>query len=65
MEVIINNEKYVTQAQNLEQLINEKFPDAKGIAAAIGTSVIPRGEWPKTRLEDQASITIIRATRGG
>ena len=65
MEVFINKEKVVTQADNLEQLILERFPEAKGMAVAIGASVVPRTEWAETPLADQAVITIIRATRGG
>lgn len=65
MEVIVNNEKVSTQAENLEQLIAERLPDAKGTAVAIGMNVIPRAEWGNTPLTENVTITIIRATRGG
>ena len=65
MEVFLNNEKITTLAANLAQLIDERLPDTKGIAVAVGTTVVPRDRWESTPLADQASITIIRATRGG
>ena len=65
MEVYLNNEKTETGATTLAELIAAHLPDTKGIAVAVGTTVIPRAQWETTPLEDQASITIIRATRGG
>ncbi len=65
MEVIINNETVRTEAQNLRQLMEEKFPEARGIAVAVGTQVVPRARWEATLLTEQSVITVISATRGG
>lgn len=65
MEVILNNEKIVTQAENLEQLILESLPDAGDIAVAVGTTVVRRCDWAATILNENDVVTVIRATRGG
>ncbi|MCD8186905.1 MAG: sulfur carrier protein ThiS [Rikenellaceae bacterium] len=65
MEVIFNQEKITTRAATLSELIAERLPDTKGIAVALGNTVIPRTQWPETPLTDQAVITVIRAIRGG
>lgn len=65
MEVIFNNETITTQAIHLAELIAERLPDTKGIAVAVGTTVIPRDKWTETPVTDQCTVTVIRATRGG
>lgn len=65
MEVIINNESVETKAENLRQLMDERFPEAKGIAVALGTNVVGRSQWVDTPLTEGDVITVIRATRGG
>ena len=65
MEVFFNNEKITTQAANLAELIAERLPDTKGIAVAVGTTVISRDKWAETPVIDQCAVTVIRATRGG
>jgi len=65
MEVTLNNEKITTQAATLSDLISERMADTKGIAVAVGITVIPRDKWSRTPLAEGAVITVIRATRGG
>ena len=65
MEVIFNNEKITTQAANLAELVAERLPDTKGIAVAVGTTVVSRDKWAETPLANLCTITVIRATRGG
>lgn len=65
MEVTFNNEKITTQAATLADLIAERLSDTKGIAVAVGTTVIPRDRWAETPVTDQCTVTVIRATRGG
>ncbi|MCD7962711.1 MAG: sulfur carrier protein ThiS [Rikenellaceae bacterium] len=65
MEILLNNERTETNAENLGELITEKLPDTKGIAVAVGMKVIPRDVWNDTVLKNGDSVTVIRATRGG
>jgi len=65
MEVIFNNEKITTGAATLAELIAERLPDIRGIAVALGSTVIPRDKWTETPVTDQCTVTVIRATRGG
>lgn len=65
MEATFNNEKITTQAATLADLIAERLSDTKGIAVAVGTTVIPRDRWAETPVTDQCTVTVIRATRGG
>ena len=65
MEVIFNNEKIITGAATLAELIAERLPDTRGIAVAVGTTIVPRDKWSETPVTDQCTVTVIRATRGG
>jgi len=39
--------------------------DAKGVAAALNDSVVPRSEWKTTPVRDGDRIEIVRAVQGG
>ena len=65
MEIIFNSEKITTGAATLAELIAERLPDARGIAVAVGATVVPRDRWAETPVTEQCTVTVIRATRGG
>ena len=66
MEVFINHSPVETDAATtLAELLMQECIAADGIAVAIDNKVVPRSEWPTTRLQAGTKITVIRAVCGG
>ena len=66
MEVFINHSPVETDAAPpLAELLMQEGIAADGIAVAIANKVVPRSEWPTTRLQAGTKITVIRAVCGG
>ena len=66
MEVFINHSPVETDAATtLAELLMQEGIAAAGIAVAIANKVVPRSEWPTTRLQAGTKITVIRAVCGG
>ncbi len=39
--------------------------EARGVAVAVNEAVVPRGEWPGTRLCPGDRVEVLRAAQGG
>jgi sulfur carrier protein len=68
MELMINGEyRRLTDVGTLEELMEklEVDKDRSGIAVALNDSVIPRADWPATRVRTDDRIEIIHAVQGG
>lgn len=67
MEVIINHNKTeLKETSSLFALLQlQNLSEKKGIAVAVNNKVIPRSKWNLHILNQNDSITIIRATQGG
>jgi sulfur carrier protein len=67
MEVNINHQTHtVPEKASLLQLLEaQSLSEKKGIAVAVNNKVIPRASWTSHQLNQNDSITIIRATQGG
>jgi sulfur carrier protein len=67
MEVNINHQSYIIgeKASLLQLLEAQSLSEKKGIAVAVNNKVIPRTSWTSHQLNQNDSITIIRATQGG
>lgn len=66
MEVFINHSPVETDAATtLAELLMQEGIAVDGIAVAIANKVVPRSEWPTTRLQAGTKITVIRAVCGG
>ena len=39
--------------------------DGRGVAVAIDGEVVPRGDWPATRVREDQQIEVLRAVQGG
>ena len=65
--VRINGQEEPLRAATLSALLDEKAVDVaqKGIAVALNGSVVPRADWPSTKLSPGDSIEIVRARQGG
>jgi sulfur carrier protein len=66
-QIRVNGQDEPFNAATLGALLAEKAVDTaqKGIAVALNGSVVPRAEWPTTRLNPGDSVEIVRARQGG
>jgi sulfur carrier protein len=68
MELIINGEhRRWTGVETLEALVESlgMDKDRSGIAVALNDSVVPRADWPGTRVQAGDRIEIIHPVQGG
>lgn len=67
MNVIINNKSYqLNSNSDLNSILKQlKIEDQRGLAVAINNLVIPRSEWEKIIINENDTITLIKATAGG
>jgi sulfur carrier protein len=49
----------------LDLLLRRLDLDGPGRAAAVGTTVVPRSQWPARVLAEGEQVTVIRAAQGG
>jgi sulfur carrier protein len=63
----INGQEEPLRAATLSALLDEKAVDVgqRGIAVALNGSVVPRADWPSTKLNPGDSVEIVRARQGG
>ena len=66
-QIRINGQDEPLTAATLDALLAEKAVDTgqKGIAVALNGAVVPRADWPTTRLNPGDSVEIVRARQGG
>ena len=66
-QIRLNGQDEPLRAITLAALLEEKAVDVaqKGIAVALNGAVVPRAEWPATRLNPGDSVEIVRARQGG
>lgn len=67
MILYINREpRELPELRSLQEVLHQVFPGSlQGIAVAVNDQVIPRDLWQAQTVQDQDSILIIQATRGG
>ena len=65
MTIQINNKPTETKASNIAELATELGLPQKGVAIAVGNTMVPRDEWETTALTEAASVVIIKAAFGG
>lgn len=63
----VNGQDEPLSATTLSALLEEKALDVgqRGIAVALNGAVVPRADWPVTRLNPGDSVEIVRARQGG
>lgn len=49
----------------LDQLVTTLTTSPSGVAAALNEDVVPRGQWPETRLGDGDRVEVLTAVQGG
>lgn len=66
MQLIVNDEKVTTEAENVAGLLRERLGEVPaGTAVALNGDVVPKSEWEKTQLTDGATVDILTAVQGG
>lgn len=67
MQIQVNGAPHtLTSSLSIFQLMNNlNVTSLKGIAIAKNNAVIPKTEWQKEMVNENDSITIIKATQGG
>lgn len=40
-------------------------PEGRGVAVAVEGEVVPRAQWPSTKLHDGATVEVVVAVQGG
>ncbi|MDJ1135356.1 sulfur carrier protein ThiS [Streptomyces iconiensis] len=64
--VSVNGEpRRIDAGLTLDQLVSTLSPAPSGIAAALNEAVVPRGQWPETRLGEGDRIEVLTAVQGG
>ena len=43
----------------------ENAPEGRGVAVAVEGEVVPRAQWPNTKLPDGATVEVVVAVQGG
>ncbi|MCT1453259.1 MULTISPECIES: sulfur carrier protein ThiS [unclassified Corynebacterium] len=66
MQLIVNDEKVTTGAEDVAGLLRERLGEVPaGTAVALNGDVVPKSEWEKTQLTDGATVDILTAVQGG
>lgn len=65
MKIRLNGKELESSSANLLELSYELSLPQQGVAIAINNRMIPRAAWANTKLEEEASIVIIKAACGG
>jgi sulfur carrier protein len=43
----------------------QNAPEGRGVAVAVEGEVVPRAQWPSTKLHDGAKVEVVVAVQGG
>ena len=68
MRVLINGEAHeLPAASTLSDAVSTlpAAPEGRGVAAALDGEVVPRGQWPETKLSNGARVELVVAVQGG
>lgn len=66
MRVKVNGEALLmSSGRTVAELVAELVGDGRGIAVAVGGSVVPRTEWAKRVLDDGEAVELLTAVQGG
>lgn len=64
--ITVNGEPLdITAGFTLDRLVATFSTAPSGVAAAVNEAVVPRGQWPGTRLADGDRVEILTAVQGG
>jgi sulfur carrier protein len=61
----INGQNEKLSVTTVAALLAEKEINVRGVAVALNGAVVPRADWPATKLRDGDTLEIVRALQGG
>ncbi|MFG2338549.1 sulfur carrier protein ThiS [Streptomyces yangpuensis] len=66
MTISVNGEpREVAAGTTLDTVVADLTAATSGVAAALNETVVPRGQWPATRVGDGDRVEILTAVQGG
>ncbi|WP_223268509.1 sulfur carrier protein ThiS [Streptosporangium nondiastaticum] len=66
MGISVNGEhREVPHGLTLDSLVASMTTAHRGVAAAVNEAVVPRGQWPATRLGSGDRVEVLTAVQGG
>ncbi|WP_431044873.1 sulfur carrier protein ThiS [Streptomyces sp. P1-3] len=66
MTVSVNGEpREIPDGLTLDRLVATFTAAPSGVAAAVNETVVPRSQWPTTRLGDGDRVEVLTAVQGG
>ncbi|AQT72108.1 MULTISPECIES: sulfur carrier protein ThiS [Streptomyces] len=66
MTISVNGEpREVAAGTTLDAVVATLTAAPSGVAAALNETVVPRGQWPDTRVGDGDRVEILTAVQGG
>lgn len=65
MIVVNGEESEVKPGTTISELLAELDAPARGVAVAVDSEVVPRGEWHGYAIGDDARVEVVTAVQGG
>jgi len=65
MKLIINGENQVLPADTLSALVDQLGMKSDRVAIELNREIVPRDQWPQTRLTDGDQLEIVHFVGGG
>jgi sulfur carrier protein len=66
VRVLVNGEaRSLPDGCTLAEVVAGLSSAASGVAAALNEAVVPRGQWPTTRVGDGDRVEVLTAVQGG
>ena len=66
MNITVNGEvQAMAEGLTLAELVAQRLPSGKGVAAAVDGTVAPRAGWARVVLRDGQAVELLTATQGG
>ena len=65
MIVVNGEESAVKPGTTISELLLDIDAPARGVAVAVDSEVVPRGEWDGYTIEDDARVEVVTAVQGG
>ncbi|MCX5378821.1 sulfur carrier protein ThiS [Streptomyces sp. NBC_00091] len=66
MTISVNGEpREVAAGTTLDAVVATLTTAPSGVAAALNETVVPRGQWPATRVDEGDRVEILTAVQGG
>lgn len=66
-QITVNGEPHDWQDRSMTELLKDfdVAPDKPGVAVALNSDVLPRGDWQSVRVKPGDRIEIVHIVRGG